>query len=465
MHKTIISPKLYLPLLAVILITSACKKLVDVEPPRNEIVSEIVFSDSSNATAAVTGIYINIMNSSFDFNLGNGILAIYSGMSADELYPIRGFPEEDQFFQNNIQINPDNYISANFWQSAYKYIYQTNACLEGLEKSTELSERLKKRLIGETKILRAYLYFNLINLFGDAPLVIKTDFHSNSKLPRTPVNAIYTFLIDDLNGALALLQEASMPQGNTRPGKFAALTLLARIYLHLQKWTEAEQASTIVINSNNYALEPNLDNVFLPNSKEAIWQITPVDPGYNTPLGAQLVPTPAGRPRYGITDNLLACFEASDLRPTSWIKQKTVNSIQYSFPFKYKLRYDGNPAPSEVFVPIRLAELYLIRSEARAELNQLLSAKSDLNTVRSRAGIGNSSATTQSEIIEDILLERQRELFCEEGHRWFDLKRTGRANIVLAPVKLQNWQETDQLYPIPFEEIRYNPALVQNPGY
>lgn len=442
----------------------SCKKMVEVVPPLNEIVTSTVFSDSLNANSAVVGIYVNIMNSSFDFNLANGTMAIYTGMSADDLYPTRGFPEEDEFFQNSILTNPDNYINANFWQSAYKFIYQVNACIEGLTNSTTLTQQTKDKLLGECIFIRAYLYFNMVNLYGDVPLVKSTDFHLNATLPRTPATIMWAAIEEDLKSAVSLLPEDNLPN-RTRPGKGAAKSLLARVYLFLDKWSESEQLCSTVINNSNFQLESDLNNVFLPGSKEILWQIIPVDPGFNTPLGVQLNPTPLGRPPYAVTDNLLNSFEANDARKAIWLKSKTVNSVTYNYPFKYKLRYDGNSSPSEYFVPLRLAELFLIRSEARARQNNLSAAKDDLNLIRIRSGLQNTTATTQSEILTAVESERRLELFGEEGHRWLDLKRTGKANSILLPLKTPNWQITDELYPIPFIEILYNPKLIQNPGY
>ena len=139
----------------------------------------------------------------------------------------------------------------------------------------------------------------------------------------------------------------------------------------------------------------------------------PVDPGYNTPLGSYLNPTPSGKPRYGITDTLLNSFEINGSRKTNWLKSKTVNSIFYTYPFKYKLRFDGNTTPSEYFVPLRLAEQYLIRAEARVKQNNIEGAKNDLNTIRSRAGLPNTLASSQAEALSAIEQERRAELFCE----------------------------------------------------
>jgi hypothetical protein len=94
-----------------------------------------------------------------------------------------------------------------------------------------------------------------------------------------------------------------------------------------------------------------------------------------------------------------------------------------------------------------------------------LGAVSDLNIIRKRSGLANTTANDQVSILNAILHERQVELFCEWGHRWYDLKRTNKADGLLGIAKAPNWQATDALFPIPFTELSLNTSLTQNPGY
>lgn len=119
----------------------------------------------------------------------------------------------------------------------------------------------------------------------------------------------------------------------------------------------------------------------------------------------------------------------------------------------------------EYSIIFRLSEQYLIRAEARAHLDNISGAQLDLNTIRNRAGLPNTLATSMSDLLNAIIQERQVELFAEQGHRWFDLKRTGNAGTVLSAIK-PNWQATDVLLPIPETELEINPNLLpQNSGY
>ncbi|HEU4473178.1 MAG TPA: RagB/SusD family nutrient uptake outer membrane protein, partial [Flavisolibacter sp.] len=124
------------------------------------------------------------------------------------------------------------------------------------------------------------------------------------------------------------------------------------------------------------------------------------------------------------------------------------------------------PPLAEYLIVFRLAEQYLIRAEARMHKGDIQGSISDLNIIRSRAGLPSLPVTlTPVQLATAIEQERRVELFCEWGHRWQDLKRTGRAGAVLSTAKAPNWQSTDELYPIPAVEMQNNPFLTQNPGY
>jgi len=117
---------------------------------------------------------------------------------------------------------------------------------------------------------------------------------------------------------------------------------------------------------------------------------------------------------------------------------------------------------------LRLAEQYLIRAEARAQLNDIKGAATDLNVVRTRAGLGATAAANQTDMVGAVLQERRVELFTEPGHRFFDLKRTGTIDAVMgaaAPLKGGNWASFMQYWPIPTADILADPNLTQTPGY
>jgi hypothetical protein len=225
-----------------------------------------------------------------------------------------------------------------------------------------------------------------------------------------------------------------------------------------------------VINSGAYQLSV-LYSVFLPNSTEAILQfIPPLNSPLNTAEGFAFVPlSPTQVPGFILTDDLLNAFELNDARKTAWTKTSTVNGQNYTYPYKYKVAL-GVPgaSKSEYNMVLRLAETYLIRAEARAQQDKIRgpgSAAADVDIIRSRAGLPATTANAKQDMLDAIEKERRLELFTEWGHRWLDLKRSGKANAVLSLLKGSNWQPTDILYPIPQSEILTNPSLTQNPGY
>jgi len=201
----------------------------------------------------------------------------------------------------------------------------------------------------------------------------------------------------------------------------------------------------------------------LAGSPEAIWQLQPVYNKLATAEGNLFIPRSGARPGYILTPELLTAWEPGDLRRAAWVDSVVNNGVSYVFPYKYK-EASNNPPNGEYEIVLRLAELYLIRAEARVEQGNTAGAAADLNIVRARTGLPPTTATDPAVLLTTILHERQIEFFAEWGHRWLDLKRTGEAGAVLGAEK-SGWQATDQLYPIPANELTENPTLVQNPGY
>src|ERR1700676_770903 len=153
--------------------------------------------------------------------------------------------------------------------------------------------------------------------------------------------------------------------------------MLARVYLYTMDWVGAEeQASSVINNAGLYSLLPDLNSVFLKNSLEAIWQLMPIQPGYNTGEGQTFIST--DYPQYAtLSQELLNAFEANDMRRTNWVDSVIVSNQTFYFPFKYKVKM--SETLSEYSMVLRLAEQYLIRSEAKVHLNDISGAASDLN--------------------------------------------------------------------------------------
>lgn len=483
-------------LIPLIIVQTSCKKWIEVPPPTASLAENNVYSGDATAIAVLTGIYHAMNNPTLPFQ-GKQSITIYTGLSSDELTLHSGVEHVVYlgYFKNQLSVAVAPVAGGEHWLQFYPLIYKCNAAIEGLNASSTLTPSVKQQLLGEAKLMRAFFYFYLVNLFGDVPLSLSTDPQINTKLARTPQAQVYQQIIADLEEAKELLSPDYLNEtllkksiDRVRPTKWAAAALLARIYLYTGDYIKAEANATMVINNTNLYSLPTLNMVFLKNSREAIWQIQPTAADFNTEEAQTLI-IPSTGPSVGsdvtnpvyLSDFLLDGFEVGDERAIygNWIDTTIyqTTSIDYDtivHPFKYKINASpGVTSPSdlqEYFMVLRLGEQYLIRAEARAEQNNINGAQEDLNMVRIRAGLGSTLASDKASLLEAILHERQVELFTELGHRWFDLKRTKNVDAVMSVVTPQKsngapWQSYQQWYPLPFEELAAAPNLVQNPGY
>lgn len=441
-------------------LSTGCQKYVALDLPTTMAQQETVFAQNETATAAVLGLYTTVIAT--NLSLLNGGATLYPSLSADEVTNTAPNEELDGFRTASISPAGTLGIQTRLWSRAYSIIYHANAVIEGLEASTLLSTATRNQLLGEAKTIRALCYFYAVNLFGDIPLVTSTDFRVNEQKERTPAAQVWSQIRSDLEESALLLSPTYTGSSRGRINKWAAMALLARVYLYLEQWDKAEAAATAVISSGGYSLAENPSLVFIPTSSETILQW--VREGSNTADGASFIPSSAtAKPPFALLPGLLTAFEGGDNRRTAWTKSTTSGGVTYYYPFKYKVR--SGATVQEYLVVLRLGEQYLIRGEARAKSGNLKGAADDLSLIRKRAGLGDVQFTSAEPLLEAIDKERRVELFAEWGHRWLDLKRRGKAGAVLAPIKNPNWQESDALYPLPLQELQRNPQLVQNPGY
>ncbi|GAA4090816.1 RagB/SusD family nutrient uptake outer membrane protein [Mucilaginibacter panaciglaebae] len=431
---------------------SGCKKLIEVNTPQNQLTTKVVFSDSTSAVSALVNIYAlfsNTIDGTYNPNI-----ALYS----DELNFSNSTVQSLEFLHSTISTT--NSTDLNIWKNYYFVIYSCNDLINQLSTNSQISPSMVKQLSSEAKFLRAYAYFYLTNLYGATPLILVTDINVSAVAPRSDTLIVYNQIIKDLLDAQSGLSVNYTGDGKVRANQLAATALLARIYLFQRNWANAETAASNVINSGLYSLDTP-ENVFLANSNESILQFQ-TQSGF-VATSPTFIPI-SGKPQYPLTNNLLAAFEPGDLRLINWTKSNLVSNITYYYPYKYKNR-TANPTAPECLMALRLGEQFLIRAEARVMQNNLSGAQADLNTIRNRAGLPNTTSNTQSTIENSILHERQVELFTEWGHRFFDLKRTGQANVVLGAYKSTWKPNRSLLFPIPQNDIIHDPNLKQNLGY
>jgi hypothetical protein len=465
---------------------TSCKKLIEIDPPRSTVTTDQMFSTNAQAEWAVAGIYSKMVHgTAYEFigsaaekNFATGLSTILGSLSSDEMYNAAGAGRTDLYYLNINQLTTQRAVMpANAWTSAYKTIYDANAVLEGLAASTALLDSVKHQLRGEALTLRAFAYFYLVNFFGDLPLALTIDYPKIGSLSRAPVAKVYEQITKDLVEAKALLaQDFSVgKEERVRVNAWFAEALLARVYLYTGKYQDAVNSAGKVISKTDYfSLEQDLSNVFSTTSREAILQLKPNNADNviknATPEGYLFRPfLPGSSSHYRFTDHFLQAFEVNDKRKTAWIMEEAGSFTPYKYTVGPTDGVQYGPQP-QYYMVMRLAELYLIRAEAALLLSEgnKAAAINDLNALRQRAGLDDLSATlSPSQVTDAIAQERRVELFAEWGHRWFDLKRTGKAKAVLSQITAkQPWAGDYQLlYPIPATEIINNKNIIQNPLY
>lgn len=372
------------------------------------------------------------------------------------------------------QITAANGVASALWGSLYRTIYITNFMLENLPKVAGVTDATRRSVTAEAKFLRAWAYFMATYTFGDVPLVTSTDQIANRSVGRTPRATILAAVLADYQAALADLPTVAAGSTNaitngTYANKATCRAALARFYLYQRNWAQAESFANQVITSGIYTLQPNyIDIVQKDFTAESILEVgfaLSDDPGTsNFGLNNLLV----GR-REAIPSNQLIVQLTSAQAGT---RQQTItfspNNLRGNDNGWTVRKYGTASEENNNIVLMRLGEMYLIRAEARAQQGKLTGttgAIADLNVLRTRAQAATIAATNQADVLLAVEQERVYEL-AFEGHRWYDLVRTGRVQAVMSAFS-PNWKSTYELWPIPQSEIQQNPALAgkQNPGY
>ncbi|TCC87962.1 RagB/SusD family nutrient uptake outer membrane protein [Pedobacter frigiditerrae] len=454
----------------VVLLFAACEKTVEIDPPLNEITTAQVFSTDKLATSAMAGVYTGLASTTTQ----NNVNTVYSSLYADDLAYLAVNP-------TYLEVANNSYSALSTFQGTifsewYSVIYRANSVIEGLQKYEGTSAQVKKQLTAESKVIRAYCYFNLINTFGDVPLVLTTDVTISALQPKETVATIYKQIIADLSEGKANLLDNYSASSNTRLGvnKFVATALLARTYLFTGDYAAAESnASEVITASNLFSIIPAATmttGVWTKNNPESIWQMSSpiaITNQYTVEAGTFLA-TVTTSPQFEIRSSLLQQFDSNDLRRKNWMRTYGTGINARVLPYKYKYATNAEAVTAGVIegpTVLRLAEQYLIRAEARARIGtNITGARTDMNVIRTRAEATVSITTDPAVLLQEILLETRKEFFCEQTHRWFNIKRLGQADAILTALK-PGYKPTSKLLPIPTANIDANPNLIQNPGY
>lgn len=426
----------------------SCKKYLD-EKPNNAIASEDAIVDAGSARAAITGAYDRVQG----YYAAN--YPTLGTITADNVVFNGTLSEYLQLDQNAIPT--DNVITVATYQGIYKAINSANsviAALPGVSDPT-LTATEKSKILGEAYFIRALSYFDLARGWGGVQLQLKpTDNLSGLKgVKRSTLDQTYDQVLADLTQAEQLLPEDNTTRN--RAQKSTARALRARLHLYRKQWADAETYASQVISNTKYTLVKPYKTFFTApfGSSESVFELTFSANDKNS-FWSTWYPSSQGG------SFTLKPSEAIVAKLSNPLVGGTRNSlIAGTSPNVYGILYNTVGVSTDPAYVIRIAELYLIRAEARAQLGKLEDAAADLNAVRDRAGLLPATATTQAALLQAIEDENCVE-FAFEAHRWFDLVRTGRAGDVLGITNPDRY-----LFPIPLSDIQSDPDVEQNHGY
>lgn len=432
----------------VLMTVMSCNTL-DVEP-QNSIPADQAFQTKEDIDRGILGAYASFQSLSYYGRTYN----IFADLAADNLsHPVDATATEYAEVDNN-NILPENGSVSGIWRICYDGINVANNVIVKVPTIEGMTEDERNAAFAELYFIRALNHFNLLNYFGAVPLkLMPTVGVTGLDAPRNSVSEVYAKIIEDLTFASVYLPTSG---DKTRATKYAAKAMLARVYLYKGDNAQAAAMATEVINDGNYTLLPNYASVFADDeSAESIFEIYFSQTERNRIAEYNFPKSLNGRREVAPSESLLAAYETNDSRYEA--------SIAFAGTEAYAIKYDDLSIGADNVIVIRLAEMYLIRAEANANLNGSIDAiKSDINVLRQRANLTSTNANTIAQLQTAIEKERRVE-FAFEGQRWFDLVRTGRAIAILPNVNSNN----QTLFPIPSSEIQTNnsPGMIQNPGY
>lgn len=456
----------------------ACQKVIDVKET-DFIGGDIALKTVANNESGIIGAYSAM-------NVEMGILL--NATFADEVKPGEFYnaatTHEWQYGSQDVGLR-DNFTAFNLY---YRIIDRVNRVLVALPNATAANATeaaLKDRLRGEALFLRAFCHFELYRYYSNS--AVGTDLAmaymetpSLASTARIQVAPYFAKLKADITAAKPLLPAALTDiYRATRP---AASALQARIALYLKEYTDAVTFSTEYINAIPLATRANFPAIWTDaNNSELAFKLSRT-PSLGGRIGSLFQGTSANSGAISQTawvpsSKLWNAYDqTNDIRYTSYFRTEPLLAAAgrpSQLVAKYRGTTYGTPgehvADAKVF---RTGEMYLIRAEANAELNNLVGATNDLNTLRAARinGYTNVTLATKDAAITAILEERFKEL-PYEGHRFWDLKRRNLpVSRLLADAPNANAQTLAAgsfrfLLPIPNPEINANPLIQQNPGY
>lgn len=492
------SIKIYLLLPLLLVLNLSCSDFLDREP-LDQLTESSFYKTESDANRALLSVYSPMMNENWT---GKGWQI--NEIPSDNSQP--GGLDPDFTPIDNFTVTADNIPVGNYWAIHYRQIALANVAIEKVGGMNLEKEKINA-LVAEAQFLRAVAYFDLVRIYGAVPLVIiPPAFGQDMNLPRTAVEDIYELIVADLDVAAEELPLTRSGQNIGRATRGAALGYLAKVHLTRRDFLASKNNAKAVMDLGIYSLmEDAKDNFELStsdNNKESLFQAQFAGCGTfgtGNPMQAFFAPwgegitkdrdgwgsqIPTGPQQSNPGTTMLDAFEDDDLRKnvtvmTANVHYPSINAGDggYTYPGngasataanikKYVVGSGSNicfmSTPQNVHL-IRYADILLTYAESimmiEGGLSSNVEALAAFNEVRARAGLD-----PLTEIDNDIMLQERRVEFAFEGHRWFDLIRSGKTVETLT-LHGKNLDSHHLLFPVPSSELKINPNLEQNPGY
>jgi starch-binding outer membrane protein, SusD/RagB family len=484
--------------LVLMCLMTSCKEDILNITPSTKNAAEDFYKDENQLNQAVIAGY----NSLLTMPTGNWYL---SEIRSDNGLELPSNAQRDWTDLGYFNATSQTGVLQSTWSQRYTTIYRSNILLEKIE---GFAFTRVNQFKAEARFLRALAYFDLVRYFGDVPLVLKTiDFAEAKLVPRTATTEVYTTILDDLKFAVDNLPETYVAADKGRATKWAAKSLLGRVYLTLSGFPLKQadklalakvQLGDVIAQESKYfaasvpavygdmfkAANDNKYSVFevqYINGGLGLGNNAPFDMAFQYP--SQWSPFQPGGYDGSPSPQLVAGWLNTDKRKyatldTGYTDTKTLaksSRIQYT---KFLEKGATTLVPVDKydyavnFPLIRYEDVLMMYAEI---LNEEVGtpptqAVTILNRIRTRAGMPSLTPATQAAFRLAMEQERQWE-FCGEGLRWHDLVRTERALPVMAKYLLDNnvtrtIDAHDLIYPIPLKEMLINPGFwKQNPGY
>ena len=387
-----------------------------------------------------------------------------------------------------------NSIGNNTWNANYQGIQAANIVIEKIQ-AVNMDQNLKARFVGEAKFLRALMYFNMVRIFGDVPLVVTVinNPQQGYDYGRESVANVYSQIISDLTEAEESLPFTYGAADIGRATKGAAMALLGKVHLTLKNYPEAAQKLKELIDASgqtNYQILPQYASIFgaaNKNNAESIFEVQfkSSSSGEGSPFTNQFAPIGSGGAVVAVgnplgqnipTADMNNAYEEDDLRKDVSMRTSYVlngNTVNHN----YVIKYSGTPAANldsdNNWIVLRYADVLLMYAEALNEQGYVADgpAFDYLNQIRNRAGLPSKTSTNADPNLSvpnqaafRLAVEQERRVeLAFEGHRWFDLIRTDRALDLLSAKGMQPHMS---IFPIPQSQIDINPTKIsQNPNY